>query len=366
MENILVLNIGSSSIKYDVYHNERHILEGMLERVKDFEKGLKSIIKKLEKESINIDAIGHRVVHGKNISEPTLITPLILRKLEKISILAPLHNIPELKGIRVCLKLFKRKGRSLPNVAVFDTAFHTTIPPRASIYAIPKSLTKKYSIKRYGFHGTSHKYVAHQAAHVLKRPVDKLKLITCHLGNGCSISAIDRGFSIDTSMGFTPLEGLVMGTRSGDLDPAIVTFLAKAEHLNPKKLDELLNKKSGLKGLCKFNDMRDIRKKRQTNLDAHLAYEVYCYRIIKYIGAYAAAMNGVDAIVFTAGIGEHAFYVRERVLSHFKFLGLKLDNKKNKNNEVIISAPKSKIKALVIPTDEELMIVREVRSVLEE
>ncbi len=359
MKTILILNIGSSSIKYDVYREEKRILRGLQERVKDFTKGIKKIIQLLEKKKIKIDAIGHRVVHGGTHSESTLLTEARIKELDKISELAPLHNVPEVKGIKICKKLF-----GVPMVAIFDTAFHQTIPDRAHTYAIPKKLARKHKIRRYGFHGTSHKYVAHEAAKELGKPLEEIKLITCHIGNGASICAINRGKSVDTTMGFTPLEGLVMGTRSGDIDPAIITYLQKKEKLNAKEMDELLNKKSGLLGLCGTNDMRDIHKNRFKKDQYHLAFEVYCYRIVKYIGAYIAAMDGTDAIVWTAGVGEHAHYVRERVMSHFNYLGIKIDTQRNKKNATIISKKESKIKVMVIPTNEELMMVREVRKVL--
>ncbi|HII72044.1 TPA: acetate kinase [Candidatus Woesearchaeota archaeon] len=359
MKTILVLNIGSSSIKYDVYVHEKKVLGGYLERVTDFEKGIKSVISELDKKKLKVDAIGHRVVHGGTHSESKLLDDKMVNELDKISELAPLHNVPEVKGIRVCKKLF-----GVPMVAVFDTAFHATIPDRAATYAIPLQLAKKHMIKRYGFHGTSHKYVAHETAKRLGKHLDDLKLITCHIGNGASVCAINHGVSVDTSMGFTPLEGLVMGTRCGDMDPAIVEYLQKKEKLGPAEVDTLLNKKSGLLGLCGTNDMRDVHKRKSKDDKAHLAFEVYCYRLIKYIGAYTAAMNGVDAIVWTAGVGEHAYYVRERVMSHFGYLGVKMDLTKNKKNATVVSAAGSKVKVMVVPTNEQLMMVREVRKVL--
>lgn len=356
MKTILILNIGSSSIKYQVYKGEELLLKGLFERVKDFSKGIKNILALLEKNKIEIDAIGHRVVHGGQNSKSLLLTESVVKELDIISDLAPLHNIPEVKGIKICKKLL-----NVPNVAVFDTAFHQTMPAKAYTYAIPQRLAKKHKIRRYGFHGTSHNYVARKAAKLLGKRFTSLKIITCHLGNGCSMAAVDKGKSVDTSMGFTPLEGLVMGTRCGDLDPAIVDFIEKKEGLSPTDLDNLLNKKSGMLGICGHNDMRDIYGRMKLDIKARLAFEVFCYRIIKYIGAYAAAMNGVDAIVFTAGIGENAWYVREEIMKQFGFLGVKLDKKKNKNHSTVISDSRSKIKVMVVPTNEEYMIAEETK-----
>ncbi|MBW2967769.1 acetate/propionate family kinase, partial [Candidatus Woesearchaeota archaeon] len=280
---------------------------------------------------------------------------------EKISELAPLHNIPEVKGIKECKKIYK-----VPHVAVFDTAFHTTIPDAASTYALPSDMAVKHKIRRYGFHGTSHKYVSSEAAHFMQKPRSRSKIITCHLGNGCSVTAVNHGKSVDTSMGFTPLEGLVMGTRCGDMDPAIFAYLQHKEKKNWKAVEEVLNKKSGLLGICGHNDMRDIHKLAEKgNKKARLALDVFCYRLVKYIGAYIAAMDGVDAIVFTGGIGEHAWWVREQVLSHFAYMGLRVNKKANLASDVRISSFASRVWVFVIPTNEELMMCREVRRVLE-
>ena len=361
MENILILNIGSSSIKYDVFQGEKTVLKGYLERVEDYSAGIRKIIKEIDKIDIKIDAVGHRVVHGGRHSEPAKINAKKIRELERISELAPLHNAPEIKGIKVCMKLFK-----VPQVAVFDTAFHQTIPKKAYTYALPIKLAKKHNIRRYGFHGTSHMYVMHEAARLMCKPVEKAKIITCHLGNGCSIAAVNHGKSVDTSMGFTPLEGLVMGTRSGDIDPAIVPFLQHKEKLDCKKVEDMLNNESGLFGICGRKDMRDIHNALEKDRKAKLAHDVFCYRLAKYIGAYIAAMNGVNAIVFTGGIGEKAWWVREDVLKHFSYVGFRTDKRANKQNKTKISSFASRIWAFVIPTNEELMMVREVRKFLTE
>ncbi len=359
MEHILILNIGSSSIKYEVFKHEEVILKGYLERVKNYEKGIKSIIDIIENQNIKLNAIGHRVVHGGNHSDPAIINNEKVKELEEISELAPLHNIPEVEGIKICMKLF-----SIPQVAVFDTAFHQLIPEKAHTYAIPEKIAKKHKIRRYGFHGMSHKFVSHEAAKIIGKHADELKIITCHLGNGCSIAAIKHGKSVDTSMGFTPLEGLVMGTRCGDIDPAIIPFLQHKEKMDYKKIEELLNKKSGLLGLCGKTDMRDIHSLMPTDHNAKLANELFCYRLIKYIGAYSAAMNGVDAIVFTGGIGQNAWWVREHILQSLEYLGVRVNTKSNMKNELKIHKFTSKVKVLVIPTNEELMMAREVRRML--
>ncbi|MFC1741932.1 acetate/propionate family kinase [Nanoarchaeota archaeon] len=359
MQHTLILNIGSSSIKYSLFSGEESLLSGYLERVSDYEKGIKQIVKQIDAKGFSVDAIGHRVVHGGNNSQSLRINAKVVRELEKVSELAPLHDIPEVKGIKTCMKLFR-----VPQVAIFDTAFHQTMPEKAYTYAIPFELAKKHMIRRYGFHGPSHNYVAHEAAKRMHAPIRKLKIITCHLGNGCSVCAQDGGKSVDTSMGFTPLEGLVMGTRSGDIDPAIVSFLEHKEKLSYKKADALLNKKSGLFGLCGKTDMRDIHAAASTDKKARLAQDVFVYRLVKYIGAYAAAMNGVNAIVFTGGIGQHAWWIREEVLKQFGYLGLSFSKKANRQNREKISSFSSLVWAFVIPTNEELMMVREVRKII--
>jgi acetate kinase len=359
MMNILVLNIGSSSIKYDLFEEEKTILKGEIERVKDYEKGIKQIILEVRSKGLTVDAVAHRVVHGGENSEPILVTKQKLKELERLKELAPLHDIPEIEGIKACMKLFK-----VPQVAVFDTAFHQTMPEKAYTYAIPQELARKHNIRRYGFHGMSHRYVAEEAAEAMGKKITECKIITCHLGNGCSVAAVMGGKSVDTSMGFTPLEGLVMGTRSGDIDPAIIPFLQHKEKYDYRKIEEMLNKKSGLFALCGKTDMRDIHLAAEKDPRARLAEEVFCYRLAKYIGAYVAAMNGVNAIVFTGGIGENAWWIREKVLAHFRYLGLRISKKANKENRERISAFHSLVWVFCVKTNEELVMAREARKAL--
>lgn len=354
---ILVINSGSSSIKYQLFDikNKKSIAKGKIERIgevsskiKNHEQAINLILKNLThpkqgviKSVKEISAVGHRVVHGgEEISRPALINKKIIKIIEKYSELAPLHNPPALLGIRGTIKILA----GIRQVAVFDTAFHQTMLPKAYLYALPLNLYKKYGIRRYGFHGTSHHYVALKAAEILKKPFNKLKLITCHLGNGCSITAIKNGKSIDTSMGFTPLEGVVMGTRSGDIDPAIVFYLMEKEGLSYKAVSELLNKKSGLLGLSGIsNDMRDIVPlAKKGNTRANLAFDIFIYRLIKYIGAYIIALGGADAIVLTAGISENQPEVKNQISKYIKE-----------------AWGKTKIPILVIPTNEELMIAQQ-------
>jgi acetate kinase len=292
-----------------------------------------------------IEAIGHRVVHGfEKFKEPVLIDQRVIQKIRECSELAPLHNPANLDGILACKRLLPR----VRQVAVFDTAFHHTLPKYAYIYGLPYEYYRKLGIRKYGFHGTSHEYVACEAAKILKRPLERLKIVTCHLGNGCSITAIDKGKSIDTSMGFTPLEGLIMGTRCGDIDPALVTFIMRNKKIDVRKMDDILNKDSGLKGISGIsNDMRELlRRRSKGNKRAKLALDIFIYRIKKYIGAYVAVMGGLDALVFTAGIGEHARLIR-KAICRGSFAHLKL-----------------KPKILVVPTNEELMIARQAYNVL--
>jgi len=342
---ILTINCGSSSIKYKLFAmpEQRLISKGIIEhigeegsKIQDHYTGLKIILSKIN----SVDAIGHRVVHGaEKFKKPVLIDKQVIRKIRQCCVIAPLHNPANLAGILACKKLLP----GVKQVAIFDTAFHQTIPEHAYIYGLPYELYKRFGIRKYGFHGTSHQFVAHEAARILKKPLHKLKIITCHLGNGCSITAVDKGKSIDTSMGFTPLEGLIMGTRSGDIDPALVTYIMRRRRLNIQEMDDLLNKASGLKGVSGIsNDVRILESKiRQGNKRAKLAIDIFVYRIKKYIGAYVAIMAGCDVLVFTAGIGEHQEKIRRMVcrglFEHFK------------------KAPK----ILVIPTNEELMIARQ-------
>ncbi|NQT47034.1 MAG: acetate kinase [Candidatus Omnitrophica bacterium] len=375
---VLVVNCGSSSVKYQLFDMPKKIsvAKGSIERIgearsllshksqkrdtlhktvtaKDHKRAMQILFDALTCDSCgvldrpdDIKAIGHRVVHGAEIfKNPALINKKVLKSIRGLSRLAPLHNPPSLAGIAGCISVLPE----VKQVAVFDTAFHQTIPDKAFTYAIPYEYYKKYRIRRYGFHGTSHKYVATEAARVLKRPLSRLKLVTCHLGNGCSVAAVEKGKSVDTSMGFTPLEGLAMGTRSGDIDPAIVKFLVEKERIPVSKVIEILNKKSGLTGLSGIgNDMRDILKaKDRGDNRARLAIDVFVYRIKKYIGAYAAAMDGLDAVIFTAGIGENQGRIRQMVAGGIRGL-----------------LKKFKTRILVIPTNEELMIAEETYGLL--
>jgi len=354
---ILILNSGSSSLKYQLFEmpTAEVLASGLVEKIGEEESEIKShkaaidsVLDKLinpKNKIINdlseIEAIGHRVVHGgEAFSDSVLINEKVKKEIKKCIKLAPLHNPPNLAGIEAIEKLLP----GVPQVAVFDTAFHQTIPPHAFLYALPYKFYKEHKIRRYGFHGTSHNYVALQAAEILDKPLEELKLVTCHLGNGCSIAAVKHGKSIDTSMGFTPLEGLVMGTRSGDFDPAIATFLIQEEGFSAKELDTILNKKSGLLGISGIsNDVRSLLEVAKTgNKRAKLAMDIFAYRVKKYIGAYIFAMNGADAIVFTGGIGEHANSLRDQITDGIF--------------EVI---DEKKTQILIIPTNEELMIAQD-------
>jgi len=307
-----------------------------------------------------IQAVGHRVVHGgEKFSRSVLIDDAVLAGIRECIDLAPLHNPSNITGIEVCQQLLP----GVPQVAVFDTAFHQTIPPASYLYGLPYELYEKYGIRRYGFHGTSHKYVAQRAAARLGRPIEELRIITCHLGNGASIAAVAGGKSRATSMGFTPLEGLLMGTRCGDIDPAIVSFIMEKEGLDPEQVNDLLNKKSGVLGLSGLSsDFRDLEEAAaQGNRRAQLALDVFVSMVKEYIGAYAALLNGVDAIIFTAGLGENSAYIRRRVCLDMDYLGVVVDDEKNKvrGEERDISTPEAKVRVLVIPTNEELMIARD-------
>ncbi|OGM03553.1 MAG: acetate kinase, partial [Candidatus Wallbacteria bacterium GWC2_49_35] len=309
-----------------------------------------------------IHAIGHRMVHGAEIfTHPVIITEAVIEQTRKCCKLAPLHNPANLIGIESALEILP----GIPQCGIYDTAFHQTMPKHAYLYSIPMSLYKKHGIRRYGFHGTSHQFVSEQAADLLKMDYKKMKIITCHLGNGSSIAAIKYGKSVDTSMGMTPLEGLMMGTRSGDIDPALIQFIAEEEKMSAADVTNiLLNKKSGMLGVTGIsNDMRDVHEAiAKGNLDAKAGLDIFCYRLKKYIGSYIAAMNGVDVIVFTGGIGELDDIVREHTMSELDWLGIKIDNKVNEGRKfevTMLSTPDSKVKVMVIPTNEEFMIARE-------
>ena len=394
---VLVINCGSSSLKYQVLDmtNEELICKGLVERIgmegsvishtksgmdkfvleapmKDHKDAIGHVIDALKdeehgvvKDMSEIGAVGHRVVHaGEKFAHSVLITDDVIKALEECVELAPLHNPPNLLGIAACQELMP----GTPMVGVFDTAFHQTMPPQSYIYAIPYEYYEKYGIRRYGFHGTSHKYVSERAAEMLNVNIEDLKIITCHLGNGASVSAIKRGKCIDTSMGLTPLEGLVMGTRSGDIDPAIVTYIREKENLEQGVANEILNKKSGMLGISGVSsDFRDIEAAAEEgNERAMLALKVFAQRVKFYIGGYIAEMNGVDAIVFTAGVGENDMGMRDIICNEMGNLGIKLDLVKNKvrGKEMVISAEDSKVKVLLIPTNEELMIARDTYNIV--
>jgi acetate kinase len=304
-----------------------------------------------------IQAIGHRVVHGGNrFISSVVIDNEVIESIKENTKLAPLHNPVNVAGIEYCRKLLP----NVPNIAVFDTAVHQTIPIKAQLYGLPIELYEKHGIRRYGFQGVSHNYVAREAANILQKPFESLKIITCHLGNGSSITAFKNGKSIDTSMGMTPLEGVMMTTRPGDIDPAIIPYLMEVAGFSLADIKDILNKRSGLLGLCGKSDMRDIIKLAESGDNkAQTAIDVFVYRIQKYIGSYIAAMNGVDAVVFTAGIGENSPYLRKRILENFEYLGLKIDKTRNNRNEATLSAADSKVYAMVIPTNEELAIAQD-------
>ncbi len=394
---ILVLNCGSSSIKYQFIDTDSGtaLAKGIVERI-----GMSSAVLSHNRydgdgikiageildhqiaieyvlgvmlsknhgvidDKSDIEAVGHRVVHGgETFTDSVLITDEVIQVLQDNIELAPLHNPPNIKGIQAV----KRILPNTPQVAVFDTAFHTKMPTKAFLYGIPYELYKKYKIRRYGFHGTSHSYVAHKAAEKLGKKLEDLKMVTAHLGNGCSMSAIKNGISIDTTMGFTPLEGLLMGTRSGDLDPSLILYIMGKEGLSLNEAGTLLNKHSGLIGISgESSDMREIQNAvKEGNKRAKYAFDIFCYRIKKYIGSYAAAMGGLDALVFTGGIGENSAEVREEVCNNLEFLGIELDEVKNKNKEEIISEENSRVPVLRIPTNEELVIAMDTNRIVEE
>lgn len=389
--NILVINCGSSSLKYQLINSESEevLAKGLCERIgidgsltyqpeggekekseipmPTHTEAINAVIKALTNEKTGVikslsevGAVGHRVVHGgEKFTASCVINEESIKAIEECNDLAPLHNPANLIGIRACQELMP----GVPMVAVFDTAFHQTMPEVAYIYGLPYEYYEKYKVRRYGFHGTSHSYVSKRVAEILGKPYDELKIIVCHLGNGASISAVKNGKSVDTTMGLTPLEGLLMGTRSGDMDPAIMEFVAKKENLSIEEMSSILNKKSGMLGISGVSsDGRDLEAAAKSgNKRAQLALDSFNYRVLKYIGAYAAAMNGVDAIAFTAGIGENNKEMRRDVCASLTYLGVKLDDEKNnvRGEERIISADDSQVKVLLVPTNEELAIARE-------
>jgi len=365
---IFVVNSGSSSIKYQLVDldTETAVLSGLLERVgepgsgiPDHEAGMRQVLATLGTDH-EIAAVGHRVVHGGSLfTSATLITDEVVHQIEELNELAPLHNPPNLLGIRAARAALP----DVPHVAVFDTAFHHTLPEPAFTYAIEAELAKKHGIRRYGFHGTSHKYVSEQAALFLGQPLDELKTIVLHLGNGASVCAVDGGVSVETSMGMTPLEGLVMGTRSGDIDPAALIHLHRVAGLDFDQLDDLLNRHSGLLGMTGTGDMRDVHDAAVAgDAAAELALAVYAHRIRGYIGNYAAQLGGLDALVFTAGVGENGVHLRARVLAGLEFLGISIDPARNASSSKqarYVSPEGSPAAVLVIPTNEELEIARQ-------
>lgn len=390
--NVLVINCGSSSLKYQLIDSESEavLAKGLCERIgidgrlvyqkTGLDKEITEAAMPTHKQAIQmvldalvnpktgaiaslseIDAVGHRVVHGgEKFAASTLLTPEVLKGIEECNDLAPLHNPANLIGIDACKELMP----NVPMVGVFDTAFHQTMPKKAYLYGLPHEYYEKYKVRRYGFHGTSHSFVSKRTAEFLGMDLKNSKIIVAHLGNGASISAVLNGECVDTSMGLTPLEGLVMGTRSGDIDPAILEFVAKKEGLDISELMTMLNKKSGVYGLSNnlSSDFRDLENAaNEGNAQAKVALEVFAYRVAKYVGSYVAAMNGVDVIAFTAGIGENSGTVRSAVLKYLGYLGITVDEKANDTHgeEITISTPDSKVLVMVIPTNEELAIARE-------
>jgi len=390
---VLVLNCGSSSLKYQLIDmsNEAVLCVGLVERI-----GIEGSILKQEKDGVEgkyiveqpmknhqdaiklvldavldptyggvkemneIEAVGHRVVHGgEKFASSVVITEDVENAIKECIDLAPLHNPANIMGIDACKAILP----GVPMVAVFDTAFHQTMPKKSYLYGLPHELYTKYGVRRYGFHGTSHKYVSQRAAAMLGKNIEDVKIITCHLGNGASIAAIDGGKCVDTSMGFTPLEGLIMGTRCGDIDPAIIPFLMRKENLNADGIDNIMNKQSGVYGMTGISsDFRDIEDAAAAGEEkAQVALDAYAQRVKKYIGSYAAEMNGVDAVVFTAGVGENGIDMREAIASNMEFLGMELDKEANKvrGKERVISTENSRVKILLIPTNEELVIARD-------
>jgi acetate kinase len=372
IRKVLVVNSGSSSLKYQLFDmkSETCLAKGVVERIgcggpATHAEALKSVVAKLGDQAEGIDAIGHRVLHGAEVfTDSALMDKANMLQVKKLVKFGPLHMPANLGGIEACEKIFK----GVPNVAVFDTAFHiATMPDCAGMYAIDPKYYKKYGIRKYGFHGTSHKFVTQAAAKFLKKPLAKVNLVTCHLGNGSSLAAIKNGGVIDTTMGLTPLSGLVMGTRCGNIDAAAVLAIMEAEKLSPAEMDAILNKKSGLLALAGSSDCRDLCAKADAgDKAAELALEMLAYRVALYIGAYNTAVGGADAIVLTGGIGENSTEVRERIMNRLGALGIKLDKKANKvrGRQLVISAKGSKIPVVIIPTDEELMIARDTVKVL--
>lgn len=389
---IFVVNCGSSSIKYQLLNmnGEQVLAKGLIERIgmegsvlkhtptgkytvdisaeiPDHSVGIQMALDALTNEEYGvidsmdeIDAVGHRVVHGgERFTDSVLISDDVLNGIEACAEIAPLHNPPNLYGIKACMRLMY----NTPQVAVFDTAFHQTMPKVAYLYGLPYEMYVKYGLRRYGFHGTSHKYVAQQAAEMMGEHMSDLRFITCHLGNGASIAAIKYGKSIDTSMGYTPLEGLVMGTRSGEIDPAIIPFLMEKENMNAQQIDDYLNRRSGILGISGLSsDFRDLESAANRGDErSQLAIDIFAYKVKKYIGGYVAAMGGVDAIIFTAGLGENSPFMRDKICNGLEYLGTRIDPELNKlrGKQMEISIKMARVKIFVIPTNEELVIARD-------
>lgn len=395
--NVLVINCGSSSLKYQLIDSETEavLAKGLCERIgidgrlvyqkTGLDKEITEAAMPTHKQAIQmvldaivnpktgalkslaeVDAVGHRVVHGgEKFASSVVLTEEVLAQIEECNDLAPLHNPANLIGIHACQELMP----NVPMVGVFDTAFHQTMPKKAYLYGLPIKAYTDYKIRRYGFHGTSHSFVSKRVAEFLGKPVEDLKTIVCHLGNGASICAVDGGKSVDTSMGFTPLAGLVMGTRSGDIDPAILEYYANKEGLTLSEVTTVLNKKSGMEGLTGGkSDFRDLEEGYEAGDQACIdAIEVFCYNVARFVGAYAASLNGVDVIAFTAGIGENSGFVRGKICEYLGYLGITIDAEQNskRGEDIIISTPDSKVTVCVIPTNEELMIARDTKALVE-
>ena len=395
---VLVINCGSSSLKYQLIdsRSEEVLAAGLCERIgidgrmthtpssgntvvkndplPDHGAAIQAVLSALRDKAHGvisslgeIGAVGHRLVHGgEKFAASVIINDEVIAEVEACNDLAPLHNPANLIGVRACRQIMP----DVPMVGVFDTAFHQTMPPKAYLYGIPHQYYQEHKVRRYGFHGTSHNYVSQRVHHLAELDPDNSRVIVCHLGNGASVTAVKNGKSVDTSMGLTPLEGLIMGTRSGDLDPGVIEYIAKKEHLTLEEVLKVLNKESGVLGLSGVSsDFRDLAEAmEQGNEQAAVAVEAFCYRVAKHIGAYTAALNGVDAIVFTAGIGENAAHIRSMVCEYLGFLGITIDEEKNavRGKETEISTPDSKVSVFVIPTNEELAIARETAALLGE
>lgn len=401
---ILVINCGSSSLKYQLLDmtDESVLCKGSIERIGlKINGGEENVIVKVGDEKFvydkelkdhvaafnevkyilsegehkvidsfdEIDAIGHRIVQGGDrYTKSVLVTEKVVKDVEELAPLAPLHNPAHLMGYRACLKVV---GHDVPQVFVFDTSFHSTMPPKAYMYAVPYEYYEKYAVRRYGFHGTSHKFVSHRVADKMGKDIKELKIITCHLGNGSSIAAVDHGKVIDTSMGFTPLDGFMMGTRSGGVDPSVVTFIMKKLNLTPDEMDNILNKQSGVNAISGVSsDDRDICAAQNAgNERAILAHEMQAYEIAKYVGSYIAAMNGVDAIVFTGGIGENGFWLRSKICSYLGYMGVHINEALNqatiKGAEAELTDPEDKVRVFILATDEELTIARDTKEIVE-